>query len=208
MKKIMFSMMAVGMVLFASNAFAQKEMRGMKDMSMSKKVMMAMHSPMMMQPMAMGKHPEISFLENMIPHHQGAVDSSKILLETSDNAEVKAIAMKIIEAQEKEIAEFKALIQEFNGELKNISAPKSTQKFDATAKKIMSSMMTAMSNVAETDDVSRDFLACMIPHHQGAIDASKQIAKASKNARIQEIAQRIIADQEKEIAEFKAILAK
>ena len=47
----------------------------------------------------------------------------------------------------------------------------------------------------------------MIAHHQGAIDAAKQILSISNNATIKKIANAIIAAQESEIKEFRAMLA-
>mgnify|MGYP000258347691 CR=1 FL=1 len=43
------------------------------------------------------------FIANMIPHHQGAIDSAKLILEYGSNEEVKAIARNIIKTQTKEI---------------------------------------------------------------------------------------------------------
>ncbi len=40
----------------------------------------------------------------MIAHHQGAVDSAKVVLEHGSDPEVKAFAEQIIAAQEAEIA--------------------------------------------------------------------------------------------------------
>ncbi|MDP3265103.1 MAG: DUF305 domain-containing protein [Tabrizicola sp.] len=48
-------------------------------------------------------NPDVDFLRNMIPHHQGAVDMAKIVLEHGQDPEVKAFAEKIIAAQAAEI---------------------------------------------------------------------------------------------------------
>ncbi|MGL4987493.1 MAG: DUF305 domain-containing protein [Treponemataceae bacterium] len=210
MKKFMFVLVAIGMVFFtAGNAFAQAaHTMEMTELNPSQKIIASMHAPMMLQPMVIGKQPEIAFLENMIPHHQGAIDSSKLLLTMSDNEMVKEIAQRIIGAQEAEIAEFKSLIEKMQSEEKKLPSKKNLKKFDTDAKKIMDGMMATMSKVALSDDIAMDFLAGMIPHHQGAVDAAKQIAKVSTDDRIKKIANRIIADQEKEIVEFKALMEK
>jgi uncharacterized protein (DUF305 family) len=50
------------------------------------------------------------FFEMMIPHHQGAIEMSRLALRKSERAEVKALARSIIRAQESEIARYKRLI--------------------------------------------------------------------------------------------------
>lgn len=47
---------------------------------------------------------DIDFARGMIPHHQGAIDMAKIVLEKGKDAEIRKLAEDIIAAQEKEIA--------------------------------------------------------------------------------------------------------
>jgi hypothetical protein len=49
-------------------------------------------------------NPDIDFAAGMIPHHQGAIDMAKILLEKGTDPKLRRLGRDIIVAQEREIA--------------------------------------------------------------------------------------------------------
>ncbi len=63
----------------------------------------------------------------------------------------------------------------------------------------MSKMMAAMA-VRPSGDVDRDFVATMVPHHQGAIEMAQAELRYGHNEQLRRIAQEIIVDQTQEIA--------
>lgn len=46
---------------------------------------------------------DIDFVEGMIPHHQGAIDMAKVVLEKGSDPEIRKLAEGIVKAQESEI---------------------------------------------------------------------------------------------------------
>ena len=66
---------------------------------------------------------------------------------------------------------------------------------DAAMNKMMASM-----TVKPTGDVDRDFVAMMVPHHQGAIDMAQAELRYGHNEQLRRLAQEIVVNQQQEIA--------
>ena len=62
----------------------------------------------------------------------------------------------------------------------------------------MTKMMDAMT-VKPTGDVDADFVAMMVPHHQGAIEMAQAVLRYGRNPQIKRLAQEIIVTQQQEI---------
>jgi uncharacterized protein (DUF305 family) len=69
-------------------------------------------------------------------------------------------------------------------------------------KDAMSVMMAGMAS-APTGDADNDFVAWMVPHHQGAIDMARAELLYGRNVKLRRIAQEIIVTQQQEITAMR-----
>jgi uncharacterized cupredoxin-like copper-binding protein len=69
----------------------------------------------------------------------------------------------------------------------------------------MAKMMNDMA-VKPSGDVDHDFVAMMIPHHQGAIDMAEAVLRYGHNEQLKRLAQEIIVTQQQEIAAMQLAL--
>ena len=101
-----FALSCLALLAFTSTSFAQEHDHSAMTHEAAPTDIYApamdkMHKDMMVEPTG---DADADFVRGMIPHHQGAVDMAKIVLEKGKDAEIKKFAQDIIDAQEKEIA--------------------------------------------------------------------------------------------------------
>ncbi|HEY1149883.1 MAG TPA: DUF305 domain-containing protein [Pseudoduganella sp.] len=72
----------------------------------------------------------------------------------------------------------------------------------------MAVMDAGMTRAPMNGNSEHDFMSMMIPHHQGAIDMAKAVLLYSKDPEVRNLALGIIAEQQNEIRQMQAWLAR
>ena len=86
--------------------------------------------------------------------------------------------------------------------MNSASARGSRTAVPRTSTTLLIAPMTMMADmtIKPTGDVDRDFVAMMVPHHQGAIDMAQAVLRYGRNEQLRRLAQEIIVTQQQEIA--------
>ena len=135
---------------------------------------------------------EQSFLEQMVPHHQSAIEMATMALDKAQRPEVRRLAQQIITAQEAEIAEMRDWHETWFGS--ELVAAEGDAHHDTD--------MTELEEAAG-DGFDRAFLRMMIPHHASAIVMADAVMMDSPRTEIRELADEIVAAQAKEIGQMQ-----
>lgn len=143
----------------------------------------------------MGKHAadnEETFIVNMIPHHQEAIDSSLVVIANTSNLKVKNLAQAVVDAQSKEITQMQGWLQ-------------SRYPHDAL-QSIYEPMMADLTHLSGTE-LDKAYLEGMIEHHQGAIQMANDVLMlAQRRPEVDQLATDIKTTQTAEITEMQKML--
>ncbi len=145
---------------------------------------------------------DLDFAQGMVPHHQGAIEMAKVVLQYGKDLEVKILAEGVVKAQEGEIAFLKDWLAKTDQAALSVTPDSVKGNTDAMAG-MMKNMMTPY-----TGDADVDFMKGMIPHHQGAIDMAKVALQFAKDPAMLKLATNVVTEQEGEITFMKSWLTK
>lgn len=160
---------------------------------------------------------DYEYLEHMIPHHQVAIDISKMLQEKSTWPEMQNILRKLIWTQNYEINMMRDVFN--NSNLPKNDMSNDINKMNKNYYKIVSDITFPnkvgltktycdphffdpeehMAHLQDMDINDEMYIIHMIPHHQVAVDMSKKLLKHTKNDFMIFLAYRIIRSQQEEI---------
>ncbi|MCR8671496.1 DUF305 domain-containing protein [Agrococcus sp. HG114] len=153
-----------------------------------------------------GNQHDVMFLENMIPHHQQAIDMSEIVLAKDGVDErVTDLAERIRAAQQPEIEEMTALLEDWGYDA-DASAGHGGHGMGTGGGMMMSEDDMEALEAADGAEASRLFLEQMIVHHEGAVMMAQSALSMGRDGTVAELAQRMVDDQTAEIAEMRQLL--
>ena len=144
---------------------------------------------------------DVSFTQNMIPHHQQAIEMAKLVDNHTDRPELRKLADSIVSSQGQEITQ----MQEW---LRSWSKPETpAEGHGGHGDTEMPGMMSEadMRRLMEATGPEFDlaFVEMMAAHHQGAIDMAKTELKDGSLPEVTRLAQQIIDTQQNEIDQLQ-----
>ncbi len=157
---------------------------------------------------------DVGFAQNMIPHHQQAIEMSDILLAKQGiDPRVTGLATEIKAAQGPEIKQMQGWLTQWGAPWTPAEAPgeghagHDMEGMDGGAMGLMSDeQMTALKK-AQGVEASRLFLNGMIAHHNGAIAMAQPEIGNGQFAPTVELARSVATSQLQEIEKMRDILA-
>ncbi|WP_307812191.1 DUF305 domain-containing protein [Lacisediminihabitans changchengi] len=143
---------------------------------------------------------DITFTQEILPHHKQAVEMSDMLISkgSSVNADVIAFATKIKAEQSPEITTMTGWLKSWNQSTTSMSGSMTGMMSDGD--------MSALDN-ANAADAGKLFLTQMMEHHTGAIDMAKTEINKGKDNDAVALAKSIVSSQTAEITQMKDLLA-
>lgn len=146
---------------------------------------------------------EISFLNQMIPHHKGAVEMAEYEIKHGKNFEVIQLAKSILAEQDYELMQMQIWLAQWK-----VSEARAREGFGKAMSKTMVVMMQDLPATASLTDTDHDFATVMMPHHQAAVDMAKVLLRYSNDRHISAFAEHIISSQQVEIEQMNFFLKK
>lgn len=149
---------------------------------------------------------DVTFAQNMIPHHQQAVEMAVLAETRASDPKVKALAARIKQAQQPEIDQMTGWLTQWGAPTTAPTAGGGHSGHGSMAGMMSDADMAAMHS-ANGVQFDRMFLEMMIRHHQGAVQMAGTEQQQGRNTAAKELAARIESSQNDEIAQMNAMLA-
>lgn len=144
-----------------------------------------------------------NFIVQMIPHHMAAIEMSKNVLQYTTFSPLKNIALNIIKEQTKSIEDMKQVLDKCT-HLGNKQSDLCSYQKNFTG--ITNTMFMQMKDASVSNNINRNFILEMIPHHEGAIRMSQNLLNYNVCPDLVPIVQEIIRSQSQGVIEMKHLL--
>ena len=144
-----------------------------------------------------------NFIVQMIPHHRAAIEMSENLLQYTTFVPLQRIAQNIVNEQTKSIENMQSVLPHC-AQLSN--SEKDLCLYDRRFRQITQTMFSQMRNACSNNNINANSMREMIPHHQGAIQMSKNVLQYPICPELDPILQAIITSQEKGVREMRRLL--
>lgn len=155
------------------------------------------------------------YIDMMIPHHQSIIAMAQAALPRLSDERLREIAQAVIETQGPEIAELREFRKAWYGDPEPMAMDDGMMASMNEMMPGMSGTMTEMAlqmdaaaqvdAICAADNADLAFIDQTIPHHQMAIEASEAVLDNAVHPELRDVAQRVIAAQQREIDELTAI---
>ncbi len=147
---------------------------------------------------------DVMFSMMMVPHHAQAVEMADLVPERTENAELRALATQIKDAQQPEIDRMTGWLTGWGmTPMTHMSEHMGHMGMDGM---ISEEEMTELEGLtgAKFDTM---WLEMMIRHHEGAIEMAQQVLDTGSHQPTKELAEAIISGQQAEIDRMRTMLA-
>ncbi|MEU4621985.1 DUF305 domain-containing protein [Actinoplanes sp. NPDC023801] len=151
---------------------------------------------------------DVTFAESMIPHHQQAVQMAAMAAGRAGDAGVTELASKIRAAQQPEIDTMTGWLTAWGRPVPEPHMSMGSGMDHGSMPGMMTDADMAELMDAKGAAFDKQFLTMMISHHEGAIEMAQREVAQGSNAEAKALAQKIITDQQAEIATMRTILGR
>lgn len=143
---------------------------------------------------------DVEFAQQMIPHHEEALEMAKMAPERAGDQKVKDLAERIVAAQEPEIAQMKGWLEDW-GESVDAGGGMNMGSMSGMSKEDMAKLEAASGT-----EFDRMFLTSMVEHHKQAIEMAETEIADGQFPDAVALAEKIKTSQEAEVTEMESML--
>ena len=150
---------------------------------------------------------DVQFAQQMIPHHEQAVEMARLALDdrAGASAEVKSLAQQISTAQEPEIATMSGWMSQWGASTDMGGMDHGMDGMDGMDGMMSDQQMGDLA-AATGADFDQQWLTMMIQHHEGAVSMADTVLGTTNDARVSELARAVVQGQKAELATMQGLL--